>query len=107
MTDKLAYNHGLTARDIQTIFGIFAQYQEVKNVVLFGSRAKGTYHSGSDIDLAIMDDNITDELLRRLSNAFEESSLPYKADLVSYHTITSEELRAHIDRVGKVFYRVE
>ncbi|MBK6607801.1 MAG: hypothetical protein IPG24_20555 [Leptospiraceae bacterium] len=36
---------------------------------------------------------------------FEESSLPYRVDIVHYPTLTHQELKNHIDRVGVPFYK--
>ena len=35
----------------------------------------------------------------------EESLLPYKFDVVDYHTIAHADLTDHINRVGIVFYQ--
>ena len=44
---------GLTEDTVNKIRGVFAQYPQVTEVILYGSRAKGTHHNGSDIDLAL------------------------------------------------------
>lgn len=44
---------GITEKSYQLLLDAFVKYQEVEEVILFGSRAKGTYKKGSDIDLAI------------------------------------------------------
>ncbi len=95
---------GLSARDLKTIIDIFYQYPSVERVHIFGSRAKGGYHAGSDIDLAIMNAGLDELTLTRVSGEFAESSLPYKVDLVNYHSIDNPAFVDHIDRVGKLFY---
>ncbi|UWZ79775.1 nucleotidyltransferase domain-containing protein [Geoalkalibacter halelectricus] len=65
---------GLTARDMQTLREIFDQYPEVKTVVVFGSRAKGTFAAGSDIDLAIMDRLKSEDVIRRIKSALDDST---------------------------------
>ena len=94
-------SYGLTDRDAQIIFGIFMNYTEVKNVLLFGSRAKGVFHKGSDIDLAIDNSDISFKTLLKIKSDFEESSLPYRVDLVDIKTLNKKELTEHIKRVGK------
>jgi len=96
--DKNKY--GLTARDMQTLLNVFAKYPEVKNVVIFGSRAKGTFTAGSDIDLAIMDRLSNETLLWEIKQDLEESTLPYFVDLVGYHFLQDSKFKEHIDRVG-------
>ena len=100
-------SYGLNQRDMQTISSILSKYDEVKNVLIFGSRAKGVYHSGSDIDMAIVNKNIQYQTLRKIKSDFSDSSLPYNVDLVNFVTLTNEDLKSHILRVGKPFYSVE
>ena len=97
-------DHGLTDRDIRTLFGIFHKYQEVKSVYLYGSRAKGTHKFGSDIDLAVMNKNISEKTIRAIKMELEESSLPYRVDLTNFPTLTHKALAEHIERVGVPFY---
>jgi len=44
---------GLKAKHIAAIRNAFRQYPSIEQVVLYGSRAKGNYRTGSDIDLTI------------------------------------------------------
>ncbi len=98
---------GLTERDIITLKTIFKKYPEVKSVYIFGSRAKGNYKPGSDIDLAIMNEAVSARTLSNLNSDFSESSLPYTVDLVNFTSLKHPEFIAHIERVGLVFYSQE
>ena len=104
MTDAIKNKYGLSERDLKTIFDILEKYPEVKEVHMFGSRAKGSYKQGSDIDLAIMNPGVNPTSIMRISSAFADSSLPYKIDLVDFHTIQLNDFTDHIIRVGIVFY---
>ena len=104
MNKKEKNAFGLTDRDTKTLQDIFNKYPDVENVFIFGSRAKGTYKQGSDIDLAIMNEGVKDTVIGKMKSDFEDSSLPYTVDLVNYHTIKHPELKNHIDRVGVPFY---
>lgn len=95
---------GLSNETIQSIRAVFSQYKHIGKVWLFGSRAKGNFHSGSDIDLAIKSEQITASELLQIQVDLEELELLYKIDLVLYHTIKEPVLREHIDRVGILFY---
>lgn len=97
-------SHGLSERDMRTITGILRKYPDVRQVCLFGSRAKGTFHAGSDIDLAIMNTGVQESTVRRLQSDFEESSLPWFVDIVDFPSLTHEGLKDHIRRVGVVIY---
>jgi predicted nucleotidyltransferase len=97
---------GLTDRDKQTISSILADFPDVSKVFIFGSRAKGNFRAGSDIDLAIMDDQVSMKDLLRLRSKLEDSDLPYSVDVVHYPSIKSQQLKEHIDRVGQAFYQI-
>ena len=90
---------------MHTIQSIFQSFPEVKTVHLFGSRAKGNYRLGSDVDLAIMNRGLGSRTLARLKSRFEESTLPYKIDLVDFNNLTKHEFIEHIQRVGIPFFR--
>jgi predicted nucleotidyltransferase len=94
---------GLKEKHVDAINTCFAQYEAIDQVVLFGSRAKGTYKNGSDIDLSIVG-NLTYDHLLKLENQLDDLLLPYKIDLSLKRQISNADLIAHIDRVGKVFY---
>lgn len=98
-------NEGLSERDKNTIFKILSRYPEVTEVYLFGSRAKGTFQKGSDIDLAVMNKGIGNDTIKHLLANFQESSLPYFVDIVDYHSIEKKAFKDHIDKVGKLFYK--
>ena len=96
--------YGLNERDMHTISDILSKHSDVRNVLVFGSRAKGVYHCGSDIDLAIMDENISYQTLRNIQSDMSDSSLPYNVDLINFSAITNQDLKEHILRVGKPIF---
>ena len=97
-------DNGLTNRDRDTIWGILEKYPKIETVHIFGSRAKGVFKTGSDIDLAILNEGLGFIELMRLKSDFEDSTLPYHVDVVYYPEVNNPDLKAHIDRVGKTFY---
>jgi predicted nucleotidyltransferase len=96
---------GLSDRDLRQIEEILSRHPEVQELRLFGSRARGNFHPGSDIDLAIMDEGIGLRSLRQLRADFSESSLPYFVDLLLLAEVRDQGLRAAIEREGLPFYR--
>jgi uncharacterized protein len=97
--------YGLSERTLKTLDSIFRMYPGIKEVVLYGSRAKGNYRAGSDIDITLKTTSVFcwNDLLRISAN-FEDSSLPYFVDVSIYDMLKNSDLTAHIDRVGKVLY---
>jgi len=100
-------DYGLNERDMHTISSILSNYDEVKQVLIFGSRAKGNYHAGSDIDMAIAGNVVWYKTLRKIKNDFSDSSLPYNVDVINFESLTNEDLKNHILRVGKPIYSIE
>jgi len=97
--------YGLTDTTLTTLNSIFIKYPGIKQAVLYGSRAKGKYRTGSDIDLTLKTDNtFTHTNLLRIGNDFDDSDLPYFVDVSIYDKLSNPDLKAHIDRVGKVLY---
>jgi len=97
-------NHGLSAPTVDRIVSALAHYPEIEKAVLYGSRAKGNYRNGSDIDLTLIGDGLNFSLLTRLDNELDDLLLPYKFDLSFFASLTHPELIDHIRRVGVVFY---
>ncbi len=98
-------NHGLIARDLHHIRAAAAELSEIDEVILFGSRAKGTHQQGSDVDLAIKGREITyTTVLRLLDSLNEVRPIPYFFDVVDYNSLGDEPLREHIDRVGMMLF---
>ena len=106
---------GLSDNDVSLINKVFEKYQFVNAVKLFGSRAKGNFKPGSDVDLvlftesALPDTEFTSEKfihqLALISDELEEQlPLPYFFDLILYNSIGNIKLKEHIDRVGVNFY---
>ena len=99
-------NHGLQKRDIENIVKASGELPEIEEVILFGSRAKGTHKKASDVDMAIKGKDISEKTVKRLSARLnEELPLPYFIDIVHYETIQNQDLIDHIERVGEVIYR--
>ena len=96
---------GFKQRDLDCLQDTFRQFPEIEQVVIFGSRAKGNSKSGSDIDLALKGDDITDETVLRLRALLEELPLPYFFDILDYAAVENRDIRNHIDRVGEILYQ--
>ncbi|MGH0053474.1 MAG: nucleotidyltransferase family protein [Sphaerochaetaceae bacterium] len=98
---------GLSPEILQQLDAVFHAYARITSVVLYGSRAKGTYHAGSDIDITIKGMHITDSLVGKIEEDIDELLLPYTFDISSWEQIDNPELLAHIERVGVVIYERE
>ncbi len=97
---------GISHDVIEKMQQVFAQFPNIGQVIVFGSRAKGNYKEGSDIDLALKGTALNLKTLQNLELKLDELYLPYKIDMVIYDTIANDALKEHVDRVGMVFYSV-
>lgn len=96
---------GLSNDVIEKMKQVFAQFPNIEQVLVFGSRAKGNYKEGSDIDLALKGAALNLQTLQNLELKLEELYLPYKIDMVIYENIANDALKEHIDRVGMVLQK--
>lgn len=94
---------GLSAKTIETINSVFSKYSKIEKINVYGSRAKGNYREGSDIDLVLTAPTLTTSDLLKIENELEDLMLPYKIDLSLFHQIENPDLIEHIKRVGKDF----
>jgi predicted nucleotidyltransferase len=96
--------YGLTETTIESIQAVFARFPEVEKAVLYGSRAKGNFKPGSDIDLTLYGGALTTDLCSAVASALDDLPLPYTFDLSVFAALHHAKLREHIERVGVVFY---
>ena len=68
-------------------------------VYLYGSRARGTEYEVSDIDLAIKSKDLSAIQLSQLKEAFHESHIPYKIDLVDFNKV-DKDLKENVQKEG-------
>lgn len=95
---------GLNDSNIQAIRSVFSQYDSIEQALIYGSRAKGNYRNGSDIDITLMGEGLDLSTLMKLEDQLDDLMLPYKIDLSLYHQIENHDLKEHIKRVGRCFY---
>lgn len=96
---------GLRESDLSAMHHVLEKYADVAQAYIFGSRAKGNYQTGSDVDIALKGEQLTHQTVRNISYELnEETNMPYKFDVLNFHTITEPALVEHISRVGQVFY---
>ncbi|MDT8447245.1 MAG: nucleotidyltransferase domain-containing protein [bacterium] len=95
---------GLPDQVLHALRQVFAEFSEVTEVRVYGSRAKGTHKQGSDIDLAFFAPAASVQLAAHLAARLDELPTPYSFDVTDYFRLTHPNLKEHIDRVGVVLY---
>lgn len=95
---------GLSDTVIKELQDVFRRHANIEKVLIFGSRSKGNYRAGSDIDLALIGQNIDYQQILDIYTEIDDLELLYSIDLLDYQTKAGTPIGDHIDRVGQVFY---
>lgn len=95
---------GLRDETIDKINIVFSKYLQIEKAVLYGSRAKGNFKNGSDIDITFFGKKLNQNILFKIEDEIDDLLLPYSFDLSIFENIENLKLKEHINRVGKVFY---
>jgi predicted nucleotidyltransferase len=86
--------------DLAYVKAVLRKLVPDRDVYVFGSRATGRARKFSDLDLAIMGDTALPwETLADLKDAFDESDLPFKVDILEWAT-TSKNFREIVRKVA-------
>ncbi|MEX2445654.1 MAG: HI0074 family nucleotidyltransferase substrate-binding subunit [Alkalispirochaeta sp.] len=92
---------GLMPAHVEAIAAVLRDFDEIERVVVFGSRAMGTFKTGSDVDLCVFGTNVDAELARRVERTLNEKTpTPYRVDVLAYNAIENASLRQHVDQAG-------
>lgn len=104
----MTLHFGLKESTIQKICAVFARYPQVEKAVLYGSRAKGNYKNGSDIDLTLCGGaDLTLGVQYKIMEELDDLLLPYTIDLSIFRDISDPDVVEHIRRLGVPFYEKE
>jgi predicted nucleotidyltransferase len=81
----------LPPAQLEQVKRILSEYVPGCAVWVFGSRIRKTAKAWSDLDLAIVGaDRLERDVLGGLREAFEESGLPIRIDVLDWHAISPE-----------------
>jgi predicted nucleotidyltransferase len=96
--------YGLPPSAIEGICIVLSHSPQVEKAILYGSRAKGNYKNGSDIDLTLRGAGLTLNVLYKIMDELDDLLLPYTIDLSIFDNISDPDVVKHIQRVGVTFY---
>jgi len=97
--------YGLPEAAVQKICAVLRRYPQVEKAILYGSRAKGNFKNGSDIDLTLRGGaDLTLNVLYRIMDELDDLLLPHIIDLSIFDNIHDPDVIEHIQRVGVTFY---
>lgn len=100
--DKLIF--GLAEHHYRDIVQVFRRYPNIEQVLIFGSRAKGTDKPYSDFDLAVVAPNMSEQEFSRLWNELDALELVFKLDVLHWDKLVQPKLKESIMTHGQYFY---
>lgn len=95
----------ISSKHWEILVKIFEKYPNIKEVILYGSRAKGTQNERSDVDLAIKNSPISYQEFVKMLAEIEESNFPYLIDMQIFEQIQNQRLLEEIEMYGKTIYQ--
>jgi len=85
----------------QQIVEICIEKSEVSEIILYGSRAKGTHMEKSDIDIALKGDNID---IEELFDQVQQLDTLLKIDLLDLENCKNDLLKKEVEKYGITLY---
>ena len=76
--------YGLSEKNIKELTSILASFPHIEEAIIYGSRAKGNYRSGSDVDLSLKGAELTYKDVALLDDKLYYSYIPYYFDTIYY-----------------------
>ena len=97
---------GVSDTIIQSIITTCLNFPTVHRVLLYGSRARGDYQQGSDIDIAIDAPSMDSNEFSRLWNALDDLPIIYSMDIVHLQSLKNQPLLNAIRRDERVLWDI-
>ncbi len=104
MNNETPLRFGLKETTLEQITDVFSHHPEVESAILYGSRAKGNYRRGSDIDLTLTGECLTYRIVARIEDEIDDLLLPYLFDISILSYIDNPDVADQIRRVGIPLY---
>ncbi|MYN17108.1 nucleotidyltransferase domain-containing protein [Rugamonas sp. FT107W] len=73
---------GLSEPILDSLRDVFARYPAIDSVMVYGSRAAGTYRPQSDIDLAVFAPTMSERDFGSLWSALDELPILFRLDVI-------------------------
>ena len=96
--------YGLNNISASKILNVLDAFPAIERAVIYGSRARGNFREGSDIDMTLEGPSLTFSDLCLVYNRLDDLMLPYHFDLSIKRYITNDALLSSIDTEGCIFF---
>ena len=88
----------------QLLAGVFSRHPGIEQAILYGSRAKGTHHTRSDIDIALKGALLDRFDMGAVQMDLDDLDISWQVDVQHYEALRNPALREHIDLVGVIIW---
>lgn len=93
---------GIPRTTLHKLIRCISTNPKVEQIILYGSRAKGTYKPFSDIDLTLKGNELTHRDLFQIADAIDDLYMPYEVDLSLWKDLDYQPLLEEIERHGRI-----
>jgi uncharacterized protein len=97
--------YGLNIQLFEQLLTFLEKNPVIESATLFGSRAKGNFKPGSDVDIAIKGKGLSLKDVFLIQNQLDDLDQQYLFDIIIYENISEPALVEHIDRAGIEIYK--
>ena len=98
--------YGLRDKDMKYMYDLFASIPGIEKVILYGSRARGDFERGSDVDLAVAGSEVSYSDIAKVHHMLEnESPTLLWFDVLHYNTLKNEKMKKSIDKDGIAIFK--
>jgi len=96
---------GFSETVLEQLQAVFEDYVDIDAVWIYGSRARGDFREGSDVDIAIDAPKMSALVFAQLWNAIEGLPVVYTFDVVHLQKLVNQPLLKNIGRDKQLLYR--
>lgn len=96
---------GIKDKYLDELHDIFSQISGINRVVLYGSRARGDFKAGSDLDICLFGASISNSDVSLLLSKLYYSNIPYFFDVAVWDRIKNKAFADNIRRDGVEIYK--
>nr|WP_307730296.1 nucleotidyltransferase domain-containing protein [Duganella violaceicalia] len=89
---------------LDSLCEVFSRYSTIDSVMVYGSRAAGTYRPQSDIDLAVFAPTMSERDFGNLWNALDDLPILFRLDVIHWDHVTNDKLKQHARQHGALLY---
>ena len=96
--------YGLSDMMLADFHQLFSRFPAIREVWIYGSRARGDHGPASDIDLAVVAPAMNDSQFAKMCWLLEDLPVLYQVDILHWDTLENAPLKKAIQSERKPFY---